>query len=101
MEARWHQSGFFSALINLIIGIIGAGIFVWIESQFGLLNWVTLPVGFEILIAGWLWIYLDNMLFILCHIGLNGCGRCNSSHSDTQVEQQALDIILVIISLAS
>ena len=42
----------FSALINLIIGILGTGIFVWIEEiQFGLLNWVKLPVVFEILIA--------------------------------------------------
>ena len=55
---KWKHDGInlvffsFSALINLIIGILGAGIFVWVEEiQFGLLNWVTLPVGLEILIA--------------------------------------------------
>ena len=55
---KWKHDGinlmFFSlsALINLIIGLLGARIFFWIEeTQFGLLNWVALPVGFEILIA--------------------------------------------------
>lgn len=54
MEARRHQSGFFSfsALINLVRGLWSVGVFVWIDAmQFGLLHWVELPVWLEVFIA--------------------------------------------------
>jgi sterol desaturase/sphingolipid hydroxylase (fatty acid hydroxylase superfamily) len=42
----------FSALINVGMGILTVGVFVWIASNnIGLLNWVELPMWVELLIA--------------------------------------------------
>ena len=42
----------FTAVINIGVGILSVGVFVWIaDSNFGLLNWIELPVWAELLIA--------------------------------------------------
>ncbi|MFT4737701.1 MAG: sterol desaturase/sphingolipid hydroxylase (fatty acid hydroxylase superfamily) [Paraglaciecola sp.] len=42
----------FSAAINVFMGVISVGVFVWIaQANFGLLNWVELPIWAELLIA--------------------------------------------------
>lgn len=39
-------------VINVVFGVITVGVFNWIEtSDFGLLNWVTLPTWLEIIVA--------------------------------------------------
>ena len=55
---KWKHDGInlvffsFSALINLVIGLLAVGVFVWIDAmQSGLLHWVALPVWLEVLIA--------------------------------------------------
>ena len=42
----------FTAVVNLVIGLMAVGIFVWLENgQFGVLNWIDLPFWAELLIA--------------------------------------------------
>jgi sterol desaturase/sphingolipid hydroxylase (fatty acid hydroxylase superfamily) len=42
----------FTAIINIAVGVLSVGVFVWIaDSNFGLLNWINLPVWAELLIA--------------------------------------------------
>ena len=55
---KWKHDGInmifflFTALINLLIGIMAISVFVWIENGgFGLLNWINLPLWAELAIA--------------------------------------------------
>ncbi len=42
----------FIMLINVLFGIITVGVFYWLDqSQFGILNWIALPIWGELLIA--------------------------------------------------
>ena len=42
----------FIMLINVLFGIITVGVFYWLDqSQFGILNWMALPIWGELLIA--------------------------------------------------
>jgi len=43
---------FFNVTINLLVGLLTVGVFFWIEtSSFGLLNWISLPIWVEVLLA--------------------------------------------------
>ena len=55
---KWRHVGInmiffsFTAIINLLIGLLAVGIFVWLQNgQFGVLNWIELPFLAELFIA--------------------------------------------------
>ena len=55
---KWKHDGvnliffLFTALVNLLIGLMAISVFVWIENGgFGILNWVGLPLWAELAIA--------------------------------------------------
>jgi sterol desaturase/sphingolipid hydroxylase (fatty acid hydroxylase superfamily) len=81
---------FFSFLmvINVVIGIITVGVFYWIDqAQFGVLNWVQLPVWVELTIA---LIALDFVSQYLAHYMLHRVKWMWKlhmvHHSDTKVD---------------
>ena len=56
--SKWKHDGVnlvffsFSAIINLIVGILAASVFVWVDvHDFGLFNWVEIPIWLELVIA--------------------------------------------------
>lgn len=55
---KWRHAGVnlvflgTTLIINALFGLATVGVFVWVESaQFGLLNWVSLPVWVELILA--------------------------------------------------
>jgi sterol desaturase/sphingolipid hydroxylase (fatty acid hydroxylase superfamily) len=55
---KWRHDGInlvffsFTMMINFVVGISTVGVFLWIENeQFGILNWLELPVWIELTIA--------------------------------------------------
>ena len=78
----------FTAIINVVVGILSVGMFVWIaQGDFGLLNWVDLPTWSELLIAV---LFLDFVAQYVVHYMLHRVKWMWKfhmiHHSDTKVD---------------
>lgn len=78
----------FTAIINIAVGVLSVGIFVWIASaNIGLLNYITLPVWAELIIAV---LFLDFVAQYLVHYLLHRVKWMWKfhmiHHSDTKVD---------------
>lgn len=91
---KWQHAGrniiFLSTsiIINVLFGVATVGIFLWLDaSQFGLLNWINLPVWAELLLAV---MWLDFIAQYVAHVMLHKYAwmwRFHMvHHSDTHVD---------------
>ena len=91
---KWRHAGvnfiflFTSILINIFFGVVTVGIFNWLSiSQFGILNWVDLPIIVELLLAV---MFLDFMAQYVVHYLLHRVKWMWKfhmvHHSDTKVD---------------
>lgn len=91
---KWKHAGvnitflMMSIAINILFGLATVGVFVWtIESQFGLLHMITLPIWVELLLAIMI---LDFIAQYVAHVILHRVGFLWKfhmvHHSDTHVD---------------